>query len=98
MNKWKRFKALFVPFIFFVLVAEPALLDGLGTNLLVGGDFALVYLVMTGTAVDLPYTQQEIWIAALAAGFVGGLTHRLLAGHRTGRWMGPAKKADPLSE
>jgi hypothetical protein len=91
-------RALFVPFIFFILIAEPARLAGLVSNMLVGGGFALVYMVMTGSAVDLPYPQQEIWIAAVAAGFVGGLAHWLLAGHRAGRWIGPAKKADPQPE
>ncbi|MEP0943927.1 MAG: hypothetical protein ABJH20_19670 [Rhizobiaceae bacterium] len=91
-------RALFVPFILFVLVAEPARLSGLIANLLIGGSFALVYMVMTGPAIDMPYTHQEVWIAALAAGFVGGLAHWLLAGHRAGRWMGPAKSADPVSQ
>ena len=91
-------RALFVPFIFFVLIAEPARLAGFVTNLLVGGGFALVYMVMTGPVADMPYSQQEIWLAALSAGFVGGLAHWLLAGHRAGRWLGPVRKTDPTTE
>lgn len=87
---------LFVPFIFFVLIAEPARLNGFVTNLLIGGGFALVYMVMNDLAVDMPYAPQEVWLAAIAAGFVGGLAHWLLAGYRAGRWLGPAKKADPI--
>ena len=87
---------LFVPFILFVLIAEPARLNGLVTNLLAGGGFALVYMVMNDRAVDMPYAPQELWLAAMGAGFVGGLAHWLLAGYRAGRWMGPAKKPDPI--
>ena len=50
---------LFVPFIFFVLIAEPARLNGLVTNLLAGGGFALVYMVMNDMAVDMPYTPSQ---------------------------------------
>ena len=35
-------RATFVPFIFFVLIAEPARLNGLVLNVVAGGGFALV--------------------------------------------------------
>ena len=90
--------ALFAPFFLFMLIAEPARLNGLVTNLLIGGGFALVYMVMNDMAVDMPYTEQEVWLAAIAAGFVGGLTHWMLAGYRAGRWMGPPKQDDPIEQ
>ena len=86
--------ALFGPFLLLMLIAEPARLAGLTSNLLAGGLLALIYMVMVPLAVDLPYAQQEIWLAALAAGFLGGLVHWILAGHRAGRWMGPPKSTD----
>ena len=78
---------LFVPFIFFVLIAEPARLNGLVTNLVAGGGFALVYMVMNDRAVDMPYAPQELWLAAMGAGFVGGLVSRMSSsGSISPRW------------
>lgn len=82
---------LFAPFLVYVVIAEPARLTGLITNTLIGGGFAVVYMVMTPYVFDLPYSQQEVWTAALAAGFIGGFIHWMLAGNRAGHWMGPAK-------
>ena len=82
-------RVLFVPFVLYVLIAEPARLSGLVINLAAGGLFALVYMIMTPYTFDLPYSGQQIWTAALAAGFVGGFAHWVFAGGRAGRWLGP---------
>ena len=82
--------AVFAPFLLLVLIAELARLTSLTFNTLAGGLLACVYMVLTPYGFDLPYTVQQIWLVALAAGFVGGFTHWALAGHRAGRWMGHA--------
>lgn len=86
-------RMLFVPFLVFVLIAEPARLSSLVVNLIVGGLFAVIYMIMTPYTFDLPYSQQQVWTAALAAGFVGGFAHWILAGSRAGRWLGPTPVA-----
>ena len=83
---------LFAPFLFLMLIAELARFSGLTINLLAGGLLAVIYMVMLPPALDQPYVQQEIWLAALGAGFFGGLVHWILAGHRAGRWLGPPKR------
>lgn len=83
---------LFAPFLFLMLVAELARFTGVTINMLAGGMLAVIYMVMLPQALDLPYSQQEVWLAALGAGFFGGLVHWILAGHRAGRWLGPPKR------
>ncbi len=78
--------------IFFVL--EFARYSSLLTNLLAGGLCAIATLLLlpefTQTEV-LPYPNKEVWLAVIASGFIAGLTHWLLAGNRSGRWLGPQK-------
>ena len=90
-------RVLFVPFVLFVLIAEPARLSGLVINLAAGGFFAVIYMIMTPYTFDLPYSQQQIWTAALAAGFVGGFAHWILAGGSAGRWLGPKSTSTSVS-
>jgi len=91
-------RILFLPFLLYVIIAEPTRLSGLVINLAMGGLFALIYMFMTPYAFDLPYTEQQIWTAALAAGFVGGFAHWILAGSRAGRWLGPASVSAPQTD
>ena len=86
--------SLFAVFFFLVLIAEFVRASSLLFNLIAGGGLALVYMVLTPYAFDLPYREEQIWIAALAAGFVGGLVHWILAGYRAGRWLGPARDGE----
>ena len=83
--------SLFLPFIGLVTIAEFTRLTGLLANLLMGGLCALIFLVLfiSPENLDVPYSETEVWLTALAAGFVGGFTHWLIAGHRAGRWLGP---------
>lgn len=48
----------------------------------------MVELVQGDEAI-LPYTDRDVWLAVLAAGFIGGATHWFVAGHRSGMWLGP---------
>jgi hypothetical protein len=84
-------RVLFVPFLLVVGVAEFARLSSLLFNTLAGGGLAYVYMSLASNTFDLPYGQQEIWAAAWAAGFVGGLAYWMLAGYRAGRWLGPER-------
>ena len=43
----------------------------------------------------LPFTDQEFWLAACAAGIVAGVVHWLVAGHRAGRWIESANPPLP---
>lgn len=83
----------FFPFAGITVIAEFARLSSLIFNLLLGGFLAFVYLILYWTPQqnESGYGDQEIWIAALAAGFVGGFVHWLIAGYRAGRWLGPPK-------
>ena len=86
----------FVPFIAITSIAEFARLASLLVNLLTGGFCALAILVLSPSITNgesLPYESPEIWLTSLAAGFVGGLSHWILAGHRAGRWLGSQQKA-----
>ncbi len=78
--------------IFFIL--EFGRMSSLVTNLIAGGLCSIAaYVLIPEFSLNepLPYTDKEIWIALLASGFVAGLTHWILAGHRSGRWLGPQK-------
>ena len=94
-------QALFAPFCLIILAAEFLRWSSLMINLLLGGLCALVFMVLRQSEISsetgLPYAEHEIWLAALSAGFVGGLTHWILAGHRAGRWLGP-QSAPAFSE
>ena len=87
-----------LPALTILLLAEFARASSLTMNLLAGGLCALIVLVLyplaTGQEGELPYATREIWLTGLSAGFVGGLTHWLLAGHRAGRWMGMPRTVD----
>lgn len=81
-----------VPAVIAFFVLEAGRMDSLLANLIAGGLCAFVAMVLApvaGEPQSLPYLEREIWIAAIASGFVGGFTHWLLAGLRAGRWMGP---------
>jgi len=78
--------------IFFIL--EFARMSSLITSLISGGLCAIAALLLLPEFTQseaLPYTNREIWLAVIASGFVAGFTHWLLAGHRSGRWLGPQK-------
>lgn len=82
----------FAPALLAFIVLEFGRMETLLANVLAGGFCALVALVLSPAADEvssLPYPERDVWIAVLAAGFVGGLTHWILAGCRAGRWMGP---------
>jgi hypothetical protein len=83
-------RAIFMPFLLIIVIAEFARLSSLLFNVLAGGGLAFVYMVLTPYSFELPYGEERIWLAALAAGFVGGFAHWMLAGYRAGRWLGPA--------
>ena len=87
-------RALFLPFLIVAAVADLSRITSLLFNILAGGALSLFYLVLTPYSFNLPYSQREIWTAALAAGFVAGLVHWVLAGHRAGRWLGPGPEQD----
>jgi len=90
--------SLFAIFLFVILIAEFSRLSSLLFNTIAGGGLALVHMVLTPYSFDLPYPNEQIWIAALAAGFVGGLVHWALAGYRAGRWLGPRRAAPAPTE
>lgn len=80
-----------LPFLFVVAVLEFSRLSSLLANLSGGGLCAAIImglLVENDGSEGLPYNDVDIWLAALAAGFVAGLAHWILAGHRAGRWLG----------
>lgn len=88
----------FVPALIAFLILESGRIGSLLANLVAGGFCALVAMVLvpmsgptSGETGPLPYDTQEIWIAALASGFIGGFAHWILAGFRAGRWMGPPR-------
>lgn len=86
----------FIPAFVVFAVLEFGRLTSLTMNLMAGGFVALSLLVIpTGEMsidMSLPYTIRETWTAIIASGFVAGFIHWLLAGHRSGRWLGPAEK------
>lgn len=96
---WTIASVLFLPLCGLTIVSEFARLSSLTANLLLGGLSAVIFMVMHQTLYesDLPYDSAEIWLAALSAGFVGGFTHWMLAGHRAGRWLGPPVSSHPQS-
>ncbi|MEE9375183.1 MAG: hypothetical protein V3V04_02485 [Rhizobiaceae bacterium] len=82
----------FYPAIAAFFVLEFARLNSLISNLLAGGFCALATLLLMPeflTEEALPYPSKNVWAALLAAGFIAGFTHWVLAGHRSGRWLGP---------
>lgn len=87
-------QALFLPFILIAAIAEFSRQTSFLFNVLAGGGLALFYLLTAPYSFDLPYSQQETWTAGLAAGFVAGLFHWLLAGFRAGRWLGPIQQTE----
>mgnify|MGYP000005823228 CR=1 FL=1 len=77
------------------LVMEIGRFTSLVASLVAGGLCASIILFsgMAATAgiEDLPYDPNQVRLTFIAAGFVGGLVHWLIAGHRAGRWIGPRK-------
>lgn len=92
------------PSLLAFLVLEFGRFSSLTINLLAGGGVGFAVMVLSfhpgieNTAspangdnrlqTDLPYSDGEIWAAVLSAGFIAGLSHWILAGHRSGRWLG----------
>ena len=88
---WQVAQLAFAPFCLIVLGLELGRFRSLVMNSLAGGLCALVVLTLFETApieTDLPYSDREFWTVGLASGFVAGLVHWLIAGHRAGVWMG----------
>ncbi|PCH45669.1 MAG: hypothetical protein COC23_06035 [Hyphomicrobiales bacterium] len=84
----------FAPAALILLALEFGRLSSLMINLLAGGACAVIVMIMFNPSIQfengLAYDPQQLWMVAIAAGFIAGFTHWLLAGHRAGRWMGPA--------
>lgn len=80
---------VFWPAAGLIVVMEFARIRSMTLYVLAGGVCALVVLVLDQSTGSLAYSDSEIWTAFLAAGFVGGLSYWLLAGHRAGKWLGP---------
>lgn len=81
---------VFAPFVLLILVFELSKKTSLLLNLLAGGACAVVALLFYPDfqlVNQLPYANQEIWLASISSGFVGGFSHWLFAGHRAGRWL-----------
>ncbi len=77
------------------LAMEIGRFTSLVASLLAGGLCAAIIL-FSGLAQnagieELPYELNQVRLTLIAAGFVGGLVHWLIAGHRSGRWMGQPK-------
>ncbi|EFL89664.1 hypothetical protein [Ahrensia sp. R2A130] len=92
---WIAVQTTFMPFAGLALLFEFTSWRSFLAHTAAGGAAALwsarmVELVQDGKVV-LPYADRDVWLAVLAAGFVGGATHWLIAGHRSGMWLGPDK-------
>lgn len=90
----------FAPAMAILLGLELGRYKSLTINVLAGGACAVIIMVMTNPSASpdqgLPYDSDKIWMAAIAAGFVAGFVHWILAGHRAGRWMnGPLSGSAP---
>lgn len=81
----------FAPAALIMLALEFTRASSLVANLLAGGACALVAMIMfepsTGFESDGDWNAQRFWLVAIAAGFIAGFTHWLIAGRRAGRWM-----------
>lgn len=85
--------AAFWPSVAVFTVQEAARLRSLLLHLIGGAAIAVAAVVLTigmGAGPDVPSgLDGGAWLTVLTAGFAGGATHWLLAGHRAGRWLGP---------
>jgi len=92
---WVAMQTSFLPFAGLVVLFEFTRWRSFLTHTAAGGAVALwaVRLVddMNQGEAVLPYADRDIWLAVMAAGFIGGATHWLVAGHRSGMWLGPDK-------
>ncbi len=88
-------QSVFAPFIGISVIAELSRLKSLIIYLLGGGVCALVFLLFphNGVLVEpgLPYSNRELWLTILSAGFFAGFVHWALAGHRAGIWLGSVR-------
>lgn len=86
------------PALFLMLILEFGRFSSLLSSLLAGGVCALVVMTLNSNGTDdptnLPYATTEVWLAALAAGFVAGLVYWIFSGHRSGRWLGQKSTTD----
>ena len=89
---------VFLPFAGLAIIAEFTRLSSMLSNIVLGGMCALYFLIIPNVSYEyssqLPYDERSYWLAIIAAGFVGGISHWLIAGYRAGRWLGP----EPIQE
>lgn len=92
---WIAVQTAFLPFAGLSLLFEFTRWRSFLAHTAAGGAVAIwsartVELVTDGETV-LPYADSDVWLAVLASGFIGGAAHWLIAGHRSGIWLGPDK-------
>jgi len=89
----------FTPALVLFLLLELGRISSLLLHVLAGGLCAAIILALypyaTGLEGNIVYPGRQIWLTGLSAGFVGGLTHWAITGHRSGRWMGIPKESHP---
>lgn len=81
---------VFFPALIAIVILEYGYFKSLLINATIGGLIAIYVLLMYTTVIqqELNYPVTELKVAIIAAGFVGGITHWMIAGHRAGRWRG----------
>lgn len=86
-------KIAFLPALAAILTLEFTRWTSLTANLLAGGAVAVTVLALmqSNDAIEttLPYGIRDVSVAIIASGFIGGVAHWVIAGHRAGRWLGP---------
>jgi len=97
---WQITQLAFAPYCLIVLALEFGRFRSFIMNSAAGGLCALAVLTLFEEIVfdtDLPYTSNELWTAGIASGFVAGAIHWLIAGHRSGVWMGRPIESEDAS-
>ncbi|MEL6735209.1 MAG: hypothetical protein AAFO98_04905 [Pseudomonadota bacterium] len=95
---WSVWLSAIYPMLAAILFTEMARARSFLVHLVCGGLVAVAAVIIGGgmdvivIALDGAYKSSEIWLSVLSGGFVGGLVHWLIAGHRAGKWLGE----DPL--
>jgi len=90
---WYILQVALAPFSLILLAMELGKFQSLTLNCVAGGACAVAILLLGDVSgimieTELPYTENEVWSAALAGGLVSGITYWLLAGRRAGKWLG----------